>query len=249
MKFEQLFGKQQTSADGAAPMLIAKWLPFAMSAVALAVSIGGHAFTGANTVALAGLTNKLEDIRDFKETTLAAGSQRDRQMQSLTDELSKREREIAALQEEVANLKSRPAAQTKAADVRTQFIELREQAEMEDKMARAEKNPLPNGVNEQFDNTIRHRVKRYWTEPEPQDFEGYHRLDSDVVTVLKIEVDRTGVIRTATVANTSGHLFFDESVVKAVLRMGSIPEIGRLPAEAYSRLASFRLAFSPYQLR
>ena len=42
---------------------------------------------------------------------------------------------------------------------------------------------------------------------------------------------------------------FDNSVIKAALRMREIPEVASMSEESYRNVANFRMAFSPNALR
>ena len=50
-------------------LLQAKWFPGAIASVALVIAIGGHAFTGWNSVGLAKLWNQVEGLEAFKLLT------------------------------------------------------------------------------------------------------------------------------------------------------------------------------------
>ncbi|HBO7921181.1 TPA: energy transducer TonB, partial [Pseudomonas aeruginosa] len=101
--------------------------------------------------------------------------------------------------------------------------------------------------NERFDNLVRTRMKQHWEAPPVRP--GREHVDDEDTVVLQFIVDRQGWISDVQVANSSGIVEFDNSAVKAALRMNSIPEIGRLSDQAYLQIKAFRLAISPVHMK
>lgn len=113
-------------------------------------------------------------------------------------------------------------------------------------MAANEQAPLPNGVSENFDALVAQRMKPHWEAPPKRSGE---KTDDEDVVVLQFQLERNGRIRDVQIANTSGMIEFDNSVIKAALRMREIPEVASMSDESYRNVANFRMAFSPNALR
>lgn len=239
---EAMFNRPSPETSHPKP-LQAKWLPMALSCLALAISIGGHAFTSINTVNITELSSKMDALSGFRASVDEGDSRRERQIQALRAELVRQQGVIKSLQ---AQLASAQASSTSASALPSGFHPLNDEANRQAALAKTETAPLPNGVNDQFDRAIRERIKQFWVEPPTR--KGEHMDDEDV-TVLLFQVDRSGAIRDVQVANTSGQIEFDNSVIKAALRMAHIPEIASMSNEAYAKVASFRLAVNPLQLK
>jgi TonB family protein len=74
-------------------------------------------------------------------------------------------------------------------------------------------------------------------------------VDDEDTVVLQFSVDRKGWVTDVQVANTSGVIEFDNSAIKAALRMNTIPEIARLNDQAYAQIKVFRLAITPLDMK
>jgi TonB family protein len=228
--------------------LQAKWFPGAIASLALAISIGGHAFTALNSVGYAKMANKIDNLEAIQGATERADGNQDRAIQALQGELVKQARTIQALQTTLAGMRntqgdlkadagSAPAAINAVAQVTS----------MKEQVTKDERRHLPHGVSERFDNLIHSRMKLHWEEPPLR--ADAAQLGSDEYAVLQFAVDRQGWITDVQVASTSGAPDFDNSAVKAALRMNSIPEIARLNDQAYSQIRVFRLAITPASMR
>lgn len=226
----------------------AKWFPAAASSLALVISIGGHAFTAFNSVGYATLANKTESLEAFQATTQQSDGRQDRAIQALSTDTTKLIRTIQTLQAELAELrKAQVDARTESKSTPAGFETVNQEALKHAQLAKNEQRPLPNGVNERFDNLVRKRMQHFFEEPPRRP--GAESIDDDDVVVLRFAVDRTGQLTDVQVANTSGQIEFDNSAVKAALGMGAIPEIGRLNDQAYAQVRVFRLAVSPGQMK
>lgn len=226
----------------------AKWFPTAASSLALVIAIGGHAFTAINSVGYVESANKIDSLEAFQAATQRADGSQDRAIQALNAEMAKVVRTVQSLQSEVAELKTaqrEPAPESKSTPAG--FDSVNQEALKHAQLAQKEQRPLPNGVNERFDNLVRTRMQPNFEEPPRRP--GAESMDDDDVVVLQIAVDRTGQLTDVQVANTSGQIEFDNSAVKAALRMGAIPEIGRLNDQAYAKVRVFRLAITPGQMK
>lgn len=226
----------------------AKWFPTAASSLALVIAIGGHAFTAINSIGYVESANKIESLEAFQAATQRADGSQDRAIQALSAEMAKVVRTVQALQSEVAELKTaqrEPATESKSTPAG--FDSVNQEALQHAQLAQKEQRPLPNGVNERFDNLVRTRMQPNFEEPPRRP--GAESMDDDDVVVLQIAVDRGGQLTDVQVANTSGQIEFDNSAVKAALRMGAIPEIGRLNDQAYAKVRVFRLAITPGQMK
>lgn len=228
--------------------LQAKWFPSAIASLALAIAIGGHAFTAINSVGFAKMSNKIDNLESFQGLTERADGNQDRLIQTLQGEVVKQARTIQSLQSELAEMrreqtehksdtKSKPAG----------FEAVNQEALKGAERAKQEQRPLANGVNPRFDQLIRSRMKPQWEEPPRRP--GAESMDDEDVVVLQFAVDRQGTLLDVQVANTSGQIEFDNSAVKAALRMNAIPEIARLNDEAYAQVKVFRLSITPGQMK
>nr|CEK42137.1 hypothetical protein PQBR57_0184 [Pseudomonas fluorescens SBW25] len=226
----------------------AKWFPSAVSALALVIAIGGHGFTALNSVGYVKSANRIESLEAAQAATQRADGSQDRAIQVLNAEQSKSQRAIQILQAENAELRKQlaePHSQSKSAPAG--FEPVNREALQRAEIAKKENRPLANGVNERFDNLVRTRMQPFFEEPPRRP--GAESMDDEDVVVLQFAVDRAGMISDVQVANTSGQIEFDNSAVKAALRMGSIPEIARLNDQAYAQVKAFRLAINPAQMK
>lgn len=231
------------SVDERQVFLKAKWFPTAIASLALVISIGGHTFTGFNTVNLAEVSNKVDGLESFKHTAESAGGNRDRALQVLNAETLRQKRVIEALQVENRRLASMTSDKSGSdASTGSGFKATQNQAANDSQLAQRETKPLPNGVNESFDELVIKRMKPHWESPPTRPGE---KTESDDVVVLGFQLARNGRIQNVQVANTSGMIEFDTSVMKAALRMQEIPEVARMSDGSYAHVANFRLAFSP----
>ena len=228
--------------------LQAKWFPGAIASLALAISIGGHAFTALNSVGYAKMANKIDNLEASQGATERADGNQDRTIQALQGELVKQARTIQTLQTALAgmrntqgDLKADAGSAPAAINAVAQVTSVKEQ------VTKDERRHLPHGVSERFDNLIHSRMKLHWEEPPVR--ADAAQLGSDDYAVLQFAVDRQGWITDVQVASTSGAPDFDNSAVKAALRMNSIPEIARLNDQAYSQIRVFRLAITPASMR
>lgn len=227
--------------------LQAKWLPGAVAVLALVIAIGGHAFTAINSIGFAKMSNKIDSLESFQTSTEKADGNQDRLLQGLQGEVVKQVRTIQALQAELAELRQAQAehkTDTKAKPAG--FDAVNQEAVRAASLAKKEQRPLANGVNPRFDQLIRSRMKPYWEAPPRRP--GAEGMDDEDVVVLQFALDRQGNILDVQVANTSGQIEYDNSVVKAALRMAAIPEIARLTDEAFAQVKAFRLSIAPGQL-
>lgn len=226
----------------------AKWFPSAVSALALVIAIGGHAFTALNSVGYVKSANRIESLEAAQTATQRADGSQDRAIQGLNAEVSRLQRAVQVLQTENAELRKQQTethAQSKSAPAG--FESVNREALQRAEMAKKESRPLANGVNERFDNLVRTRMQPFFEEPPRRP--GAESMDDEDIVVLQFAVDRAGMITDVQVANTSGQIEFDNSAVKAALRMGSIPEIARLNDQAYAQVKAFRLAINPAQMK
>lgn len=227
----------------------AKWFPSAVSALALVIAIGGHGFTALNSVGYVESANRIESLEAAQTATQRADSTQDRAIQGLSAESSKLLRAVQVLQTENAELRKLQTephnAHSKPASAG--FDSVNRETLQRAELAKKESRPMANGVNERFDNLVRTRMQPFFEEPPRRP--GADSKDDEDIVVLKFVVDRAGMITDVHVANTSGQIEFDNSAVKAALRMGSIPEIARLNDQAYSQVKAFRLAINPAQMK
>lgn len=226
----------------------AKWFPTAASSLALVISIGGHAFTAFNSVGYVKLANNIESLEAFKEATQGADGSQDREIQGLKSEVGKLLRTVQVLQTENAEMRqAQTASRADSKATPVGFDAVNKEAMQRAELARKEQRPLPNGVNERFDNLVRSRMQPFFEAPPRRP--GAESMDDEDVVVLQFAVNRTGLLTDVQVANTSGQIEFDNSAVKAALRMNAIPEIARLNDQAYAQVKAFRLAISPGQMK
>lgn len=226
----------------------AQWFPTAVSCLALAITLGGHAFTAFNSVGYVRSANKIESLEAFQAATQRADGSQDRAIQALNTEVGKLLRTNQTLQSEVAELRrAQTQARPDAKSAPAGFDAVNHDALQKAEQAKKEKRPLPNGVNERFDNLVRTRMQPFFEEPPRRP--GAESMDDEDVVVLQFAVDRGGLITDVQVANTSGQIEFDNSAVKAALRMNAIPEIARLNDQAYAQVKTFRLAINPGQMK
>lgn len=242
--------EQQQSPDNLTKtksFLQAKWFPVAIASLALVISIGGHTFTAVNSVELAKMSNSIDNLEAFRGVTERADGGQDHALQALQAELTKQQRTIQSLQNEVKELRSLKTKVKSDSKMPTGFEAVNEEARRQEAAAKAEQQPLKNGVSDRFDNLVRTRMKQHWEAPPVRP--GREHVDDEDTVVLQFTVDRQGWITDVQVANTSGVIEFDNSAVKAALRMNSIPEIGRLSDEAYLQIKAFRLAINPLHMK
>ena len=240
----------RNSADNVAKaksFLQAKWFPGAIASLALVISIGGHTFTAINSVGYAKISNKVESLEAFRAVSEQSDGQKDHAIQALQSELSKQQRLVQSLQTEIKSLRTINTGESSGAKIPTGFEAMNQEARKQEEAARAEKQPLKNGVNERFDNLVRSRMKQHFEAPAMRP--GREHVDDEDNVVLQFTVDRQGWITDVQVANTSGVIEFDNSAVKAALRMDSIPEIARLSDQAYGQIKVFRLTVTPPQMK
>ncbi|MEX6780176.1 TonB family protein [Pseudomonas aeruginosa] len=242
--------EQQQSPDNltkAKSFLQAKWFPGAIASLALVISIGGHTFTAFNSVGLARMSNSIGNLEAFQGVTERADGNQDHALQALQAELAKQQRSVLSLQAEVKELRSLKAEVKSDNKMPSGFEAVNEEARRQEAAAKNEQQPLQNGVNERFDNLVRTRMKQHWEAPPVRP--GREHVDDEDSVVLQFTVDRQGWISDVQIANSSGIVEFDNSVVKAALRMNAIPEIGRLSDQAYLQIKAFRLAISPPHMK
>ena len=226
----------------------AQWFPSAVASLALVISIGGHAFTAFNSVGFVESATKIEGLEAFQATTQQVDGAQDRAIQSMSAELGTLSRIVHALQAENAVLRQSQIDSKKGSKSTPSGSDaIKKQALQNAQFAKKEQHPLPNGVNERFDSLVRKRMQPFFeivpTRP------GAESLDDDDVVVLQIAVDRTGRLTDVQVASTSGQIEFDNSAVKAALRMSTIPEIGSLNDQTYSQVKAFRLSITQDQMK
>lgn len=242
--------EQQQSPDNltkAKSFLQAKWFPGAIASLALVISIGGHTFTAFNSVGLAKISNSIDNLEAFRGVTERADGSQDHALQALQGELTKQQRTIQSLQNEVKELRTLKTEAKAESKMPSGFEAVNEEARRQEAAAKTEQQPLKNGVNERFDNLVRTRMKQHWEAPPVRP--GREHVDDEDTVVLQFIVDRQGWISDVQVANSSGIVEFDNSAVKAALRMNSIPEIGRLSDQAYLQIKAFRLTISPVHMK
>jgi TonB family protein len=238
--------EHQTVLDAEArakSFLQAKWFPGAIAAVALIIAIGGHTFTGWNSVNLAKMNNQVDGLEAFKATSQSSDSNQDRAIQGLQTDARNLQRTVQQLQAEVAELRKASTAQKRESRPAPATVEaLDPVAVKQAEKFKAEETPLPTSVNERFDNLIRSRMKPYWEAPAVRP--GEEAVNDKTMAILQFRVDRQGAVTDVQVANTSGHIEFDNAAIKAALKMDSIPEIAGLNNQAYAHVQNFRLAVS-----
>lgn len=225
----------------------AKWFPTAAASLALVISIGGHAFTAFNSVGYVTSANKIESLEAFQATTQQVDGGQDRALQALNAELGKAVRSVQSLQTEIAELRqAQIAAKPEPKPTQARLDAVNQEALQHARQAKNEQRLHTIGVNERFDNLVRTRMQQFFVVPPHQP--GAESLESDDVVVLQFAVDRTGLLTAVQVAISSGQIEFDNSAVKAALRMSAIPEIGRLNDQVYAQIKVFRLAITPSQM-
>ncbi|WP_121498339.1 energy transducer TonB family protein [Pseudomonas aeruginosa] len=241
---------QQQSTDNlskAKSFLQAKWFPGAIASLALVISIGGHTFTAFNSVALATMMNNISNLEAFRSVTERADGSQDHALQALQGELTRQQRTILALQGELKELRAQKVEPKSDSTMPAGYEAVNEEARRQESAAKAEQQPLKNGVNDRFDSLVRDRMKQHWEAPPVRP--GSEHVDDEDTVVLQFAVDRQGWITDVQVANSSGVVEFDNSAVKAALRMNAIPEIARLSDQAYLQIKAFRLAISPPHMK
>lgn len=242
---------EQQQAQGvqskAKAFLRAKWLPLATAVLALAIAIGGHAFTAGLSIGFAKMLNKIESLEAFQSSTENADGNQDRQLQALQSELVKQVRTIQSLQLEVAELRKLEGERRTDSNAKPSAIDAanREGARAAS-LAIRQQRPVAVGVNPRFDQLIRSRMKPFWELPPRQ--AGAEGIAGEDMVVLQFDLNRQGSIVDVQVANTSGQSEYDKSVVAAAKRMGAIPEIAGLTDEAFAQVKAFRLSITPNQL-
>jgi len=238
----------QAVQSKAKSFLQARWFPGAIASLALVIAIGGHAFTAINSVGFARMSNKIDNLEAFQGLTERTDGNQDRLIQSLQSELVKQVRITQSLQAEVAELRQAQSEHKGTSNSKPAgFDAVNQEAIRAAAQAKQEQHPLPNGVNPRFDQLIRSRMKPHWEEPPHRP--GAENMDDEDLVVLQFALDRQGNILDVQVANTSGQIEFDNSAVKAALRMDAIPEISRLTDEAFAHVKTFRLAITPAQMK
>lgn len=239
--------KSPEDQAAATTFLQAKWFPATVALVSLAISIGGHTFTRFHSIALAEQQNNVSALTADMASTQQADVTQDRALQTLYAELQRQRQQIAALQSQLSKHQhSDPTGSGSSAQLPAGFEAVQAQAEQEEAMAANEQAPLPNGVSENFDALVAQRMKPHWEAPPKRSGE---KTDDEDVVVLQFQLERNGRIRDVQIANTSGMIEFDNSVIKAALRMREIPEVASMSDESYRNVANFRMAFSPNALR
>ena len=227
--------------------LKARWMPITISVLALVIALGGHGFTVFNTVSTTELNTKLDGLEAFKTRTENDDSARDKRIQLLQTELIRQRRVISELETTVRELKTSLAGkESSGSALPPGFEAAQERAKTEEALAANETNPQPNGVSQAFDDLVIQRMKPYWEAPPTRQGE---KTDDEDLVVLHFKLRRDGRLTDVNIANTSGMIEFDNSVLKAALRMQSIPEVARMSDASFARVASFRLEFSPNMLK
>lgn len=242
--------EQQHSVDNMAKaksFLQAKWFPGTIASLALVISIGGHTFTAINSVGYAKMSNKIDNLESFQGVTERADGKQDHALQALQSELTKQQRLVQSLVAEIKDLRSLKSEARTDTKVPSGFEAVNQEARSQEAAAKTEQQPLQNGVNERFDSLVRSRMKQHWEAPPVRP--GREHVDDEDTVVLQFAVDRNGWVTDVQVANTSGVIEFDNSAVKAALRMNSIPEIARLSVQAYAQIKVFRLAVAPQHMK
>lgn len=226
--------------------LRAKWLPLATAVLALAIAIGGHAFTAGLSVGFAKMLNKIESLEAFQSSTENADGNQDRQLQALQSELVKQVRTIQSLQLEVAELRKLESERRSESNAKPAGLDAAHREGSRSASLAIKQRPVAVGVNPRFDQLIRSRMKPFWELPPRQ--AGAEGIAGEDMVVLQFDLDRQGSIVDVQVANTSGQSEYDKSVVAAAKRMGAIPEIAGLTDEAFAQVKAFRLSITPNQL-
>lgn len=226
--------------------LRAKWLPLATAVLALAIAIGGHAFTAGLSVGFAKMLNKIESLEAFQSSTENADGNQDRQLQALQSELVKQVRTIQSLQLEVAELRKLESERRSESNAKPAGFDAAHREGSRAASLAIKQRPVAVGVNPRFDQLIRSRMKPFWELPPRQ--AGAEGIAGEDMVVLQFDLDRQGSIVDVQVANTSGQSEYDKSVVAAAKRMGAIPEIAGLTDEAFAQVKAFRLSITPNQL-
>lgn len=238
--------QQQQANEKGQSFLQAKWFSPAIATLALVIAIGGHAFTAINTVGTVGLSTKLSTLETLPLMMQESDTKQDQAIRALQAEISNLSGVLAAQQRKIAALEGnvKSVAQT---SVNGEYKALNETALAQREASETEKQPLKNGVNQQFDNLVRNRIKANWIQPPVRTDE--ERADDEDIVVLLFAVERNGWITDVSIANTSGVMDFDNAVIEAALRTSSIPEIARASDQVYSQVKTFRLEVSPAHMR
>jgi TonB family protein len=241
--------EHQTVLDAEArakSFLQAKWFPGAIAVVSLVIAIGGHAFTGWNSVSVAKMKNQVNGLEVFKTTTQSSDSNQDRAIQILQTDDRNLLRAVQQMQVQIAELSKANAELRRERDTKTAQAETQPLDSVAQKPFSATESdsiPLPTSVNERFDSLIRSRMKPFWVVPVTQP--GEQPVDNKTMVILQFRVDRQGAVTEVLIANPSGHSEFDIAAVNAALKMNSIPEVAGLNNRAYAHVQTFRLAVSP----
>lgn len=210
-----------------------------ISVAALVVSIAGFSFVASSTMEATALRGQNEAL-ESKFSTLDTNSKRF--ALSVREALNDKQKSLDKLRAEVTELRVQSAQASKAAQQRANDqVTATRDAEYGKALAAKEKRPLSNGISPQFDSLFRQRIASVWVNPSPKDYE----LDADDQVVVVVAMARDGSITDVGVASTSGVAFFDESVRKAVLTVGRIPEVARVTDQDYLIFRQFRFAFTP----
>lgn len=209
--------------------------PQLLSALALAIALGGHAFTAANSVSLARLNNVVDGLVFSKSTSQEESSQRDRTLQSLQAEIERNAGVISDLRMQVAALD----AFAKDAKAKAQKTEVESKA-----VKGSSDDAVTVGVSPQFDSAIRARLIQQWKAPT---VDRNLMVDEDGLTVMQFSLSREGIIRDVRVTNSSGQPEFDAALVAAAKRVAAIPEVARMTNEHYARVSLFHIAIYPAQ--
>jgi TonB family protein len=225
METQQGHGERSSAKS----FLQAKWFPGTIASLALIISLGGHAFTAINTVGFAKLSNEYGQIEENKVDIERVISRQERFKQATQTQLVKQARVIQSLQAELVSLRA------KIDEAKEEQVVKASVKGAGDEQTSGNLNAHV-GVNPRFDALILGRLKANYESPAGK------RLGSEDQVVIAVAVDRKGWVTDAQIATSSGQIGYDNAVIKAALRMDTIPEIGRLNDTAYAQVKSFRLS-------
>lgn len=100
---------------------------------------------------------------------------------------------------------------------------------------------VENQLVAQYMSTIQNLVSQSWSRP-PGSRNG-------MTTVVQLRLTPTGEIISSTIIQSSSNATFDNSVLQAVGRVGSFPELKDMPSAVFERnFRTFNLVFSPEDL-
>lgn len=230
----------------------ARWFPSAVAGLALVIAIGGHGFTALNSQSAAKLNSEVQDLKEFRQSTINVDGLQDRNLQTLKNELVRQRRAIQTLETKISELerddKAGSGSNSSAGIVRPvaperkpELARLHRQSEQQF----AGHQSQDGATVQQFTSALRQAIKSQYVSPA---WEQGAKFDYDDVVVLQLTFARDGYIHNADVAVPSGMDEFDKAVLKAVLTLNRFPAVAGLEQSDYLRVARFQIGISPAQM-